>query len=76
MNAPPPATSHRRLPDYSVEPPISRADRAVQRSRAAKFRYRPQHALTIECRDEADQRALFSELADRLQGRRIRVVIA
>ena len=64
------------LADYRSEPPIKRGDRTTQRKRAAKFHYKPLHALTIECRDEADQQVLFRQLAKRLQGRRIRVVVA
>ena len=37
--------------------------------------YRPQFAIGIMCRDEADQRAMFSDLSARLSGREIKVLV-
>jgi len=37
--------------------------------------YRPQFAIGIMCRDEADQRALYGDLAARLAGREIKVLV-
>ena len=64
------------MPDYTTEPPLNKSDRDREKTRAAKFRYKPCFALTIECADETDQQGLYKSLASRLQGRRIRVVVA
>jgi hypothetical protein len=37
--------------------------------------YRPQFAIGIMCRDEADQKALFGDLSRRLSGREIKVLV-
>lgn len=37
--------------------------------------YRPQFAIGIMCRDEADQRALYGRLRLRMSGREIKVLV-
>lgn len=37
--------------------------------------YRPQFAVGIVCRDEADQQALFKKLAADLDGREVKVLV-
>ena len=55
---------------------LTEEDRDRQRSRASRFKYRRQFALTILCSDEDDQRALFASLTKRLPKRHIRVVVS
>lgn len=60
---------------YSTEPPISEGDRAAAKAKA-KARSKTLYALTIVCKDEADQKRIF-KLAGRLfPGRRTRVVVS
>lgn len=60
---------------YGNEPPISPADRASARKRAIKA-HRTIHALTIVCRDEADQVAMFNRLGKIAGRRKIKVVVS
>jgi hypothetical protein len=61
--------------DYSSEAPLKEADRKEQ-ERRAKARKRTLYALTVVCRDEADQKALFPQARRLFAGRRIRVVVS
>jgi hypothetical protein len=60
---------------YRNEPPISKADREAAGRRAIKG-HRTIHALTIVCRDEADQIAMFPRLGKIAGGRKIKVVVS
>lgn len=60
---------------YASEPPISEADRAKARA-SAKARKSTLYAITVVCRDEADQRQLFKQASRIFTGRRIRVVVS
>lgn len=56
--------------------PLTEEDRNRQRSRASRFKYKKQFALTILCDDETDQKSLFAELSKRHPTRKIRVVVS
>ena len=60
---------------YSREKPLSEADRDIARKRA-KCRGETLYALTIVCKDEADQRSLFNKVTRQFPGRRTRVVVS
>lgn len=71
----PPNTRFPGMANYSSEPPMAEADRTAARGKA-KARKTTLYALTVVCKDEADQKNLFN-LAGRLfPGRRIRVVVS
>lgn len=52
-------------------PAVSAADGRIHKAAV----YRPQFAIGILCRDEADQRALFGDLSKRLAGRELKVLV-
>ncbi|GAA5482071.1 hypothetical protein [Haloferula sargassicola] len=56
--------------------PLTEEDRNRQRSRASRFRYKKQFALTILCDDEPDQERLFKRLTKQHPKRNIRVVVS
>lgn len=60
---------------YSTEAPLAEADRTAAKGKA-KARKTTLYALTIECRDEADQQHLFTQTRRSFPGRRIRVVVS
>ena len=60
---------------YSTEPPISEGDRAAARAKA-KARSKTLYALTIVCKDEADQKQIFKQTSRLFPGRRTRVVVS
>lgn len=63
------------MPKYTSELPLAESDRAAARAKA-KVRNRTLYALTIVCRDEADQKSLFTQTRRSFPGRRIRVVVS
>lgn len=54
---------------------MAEADRATARGKA-KARKTTLYALTIVCKDEADQKHLFTQTSRSFPGRRIRVVVS
>lgn len=61
--------------DYSNEKPLSKADQDAARKRA-KTNHRTQYAISVVCRDEADQMAMFARLGKIAGGRKLKVVVS
>ena len=57
------------MPKYSSEKSISEADRTAAKGKA-KARKTTLYALTIVCKDEADQKHLFNQTSRSFPGRR------
>lgn len=60
---------------YQHEPPLSKADQDKAKSRAIG-RHKTIYALTVVCRDEADQVAMFARLGKLAGDRKIKVVVS
>ena len=61
--------------DYSNEKPLSKADQDAARTRA-KTNHRTQYAISVVCRDEEDQAAMFKRLERVAGGRKLKVVVS
>jgi hypothetical protein len=61
--------------DYSKEKPLSKADQDAARKRA-KTNHRTLYAISVDCRDEEDQAAMFRRLSKVAGGRKLKVVVS
>jgi hypothetical protein len=61
--------------DYSKEKPLSGADQEAARKRA-KSNHRTLYAVSVVCRNEGDQTAMFKRVSRIAGGRKIKVVVS
>jgi hypothetical protein len=61
--------------DYSDEKPLTKADQDAARKRA-KTNHRTLYAISVVCRDEEDQSAMFRRLTKVSGGRKLKVVVS
>lgn len=61
--------------DYSKEKPLTKADQDAARKRA-KTNHRTLYAISVVCRDEEDQAAMFRRLERIAGGRKLKVVVS
>ena len=61
--------------DYSKEKPLTRADQEAARKRA-KTNHRTLYAVSVVCRCEDDQAAMFKRISKISGGRKIKVVVS
>jgi hypothetical protein len=61
--------------DYSTEKPLTKADQDAARKRAIT-NHRTLYAISVVCRDEEDQTAMFGRLTKVAGGRKLKVVVS
>ena len=61
--------------DYSTEKPLTKADQEAARKRA-KTNHQTLYAVSVVCRNEEDQTAMFRRVTRIAGGRKIKVVVS